>query len=171
MFLITYLQVTTSHKFLRQVFKLYSFRFIAVLNVLSLERNLLNKSSCKYKERFIEKNSHLHLLKRVSFYSLCICSFHHCDTFQVSSTHSCYLQNSYKAKKTKQGNQNTCRLHSKSHMQLLLKIHEPYLKDRWMLQLTMYFHLVLNPLYHSHFVHGFFVYLKIDHNVFQVVQH
>lgn len=34
----------------------------------------------------------------------------------------------------------------------------------------MYFHLILNPLYHSNFVHGFFIYLEVEHNAFQVLQ-
>lgn len=35
-----------------------------------------------------------------------------------------------------------------------------YLQDRRMFQLAMYFHLILDSLYHSSFVHGFLIYLK-----------
>lgn len=34
-----------------------------------------------------------------------------------------------------------------------------------MFQLAMYFHLILDSLYHSSFVHGFFIYLKITWDI------
>lgn len=107
---------------------------MAIVNILSLQLNLLNKSWWQCKERHREKKSHLLLPKRVSFCSLCICSFHHCDTSQVSSTHSCYLQNSYKARKENENIKIHFVDYTASHIyRYCYKKHDSYLEYRWML--------------------------------------